>query len=103
MSPPTNPHVITYKMRRDTLSSAISKPVHPDLSKCKQNHTQTFMFDIITVKHIISHVQATKKGEKRANRAVLTVTPVAPPLTPEVINPTGLFRRLNFKPSLKPF
>ena len=85
MSPPTNPYEITYKMQRGTLSSAISKPVHPDLSKCKQNHTQTFMFDIITVKHIISHVQATKKGEKRANRAVLTVTPVAPPHEPEVL------------------
>ena len=67
---PSNKHTLelrplSCKIGRGTLSSATSTPVHSLLSNCRHNHPQTCTFDIITIKHIISHVQAKKKGEEK--------------------------------------
>ena len=85
-------------MGRVTLSSATPIPVDSLLSNCRQNHTQACTFDIITIKHVISHVQAEKRGKKRENKSSFNVDPSGPPTSPEVITPSGLFRVLNFKP-----
>ena len=100
---PSNKHTLELRpficeMGRVTLSSATPIPVDSLLSNCRQNHTQACTFDIITIKHVISHVQAEKRGKKRENKSSFNVDPSGPPTSPEVITPSGLFRVLNFKP-----
>ena len=67
---PSNKHTLELRpliceMGRVTLSSATPIPVDSLLSNCRQNHTQACTFDIITIKHVISHVQSEKKGEEK--------------------------------------
>ena len=64
------------------LSSAIWKPVHPHLSHCRRNHSQTCTFDIITIQLIISHVHPIQGDENRTDHWVLPFNPPPPSPTP---------------------